>query len=133
MDAPLVLDTSAFLRAAERHAEASTWIQRIEARETETYAPDLIYAEVANALAIQTRKGFLSLEAAVVNLDVLRRLTIRNISLREVAVPALRLAEKTGLTAYDACYVAVADHAEAVLVTADRRLAQVTERSVLIT
>src|SRR5512132_2613577 len=112
MQATLVLDANAFVRTVEGEPDATVWVERIESRQVEAFAPDLIYAEVANALLVQARNGFLDLEAAAGAVDVLRRLPIHSLPLREIAVPALRIADSTGLSAYDACYVAVAVQAE---------------------
>ena len=132
MQATLVLDANAFVRTVEGEPDATVWVERIESRQVEAFAPDLIYAEVANALLVQARNGFLDLEAAAGAVDVLRRLPIHSLPLREIAVPALRIADSTGLSAYDACYVAVAVQAEAVLVTADARVAEAAPQSVLL-
>jgi predicted nucleic acid-binding protein len=45
---------------------------------------------------------------------------------------ALEAAARTGLTAYDAHYLALAEAEDAMLVTADRRLAEVASQSVLL-
>ena len=53
-------------------------------------------------------------------------------STREVAFEVLAAALETGLSAYDAAYLVVAAQANAVLVTADRRLAAAHPRSALL-
>ena len=130
--AAVVLDASAFIRAAEGGLEASEWIGRIESKDVSARAPDLVYAEAANALLVQSRAGRLDLEAAAAVLDVLRRLPIRVTSAREFAPAALHVAESRGLSAYDASYVVLAELADAALLTADRRLAAATSNSVLL-
>ena len=50
-----------------------------------------------------------------------------------LAAPAFHIANERGLSAYDACYVVLAETMGAPLVTADRRLASATANAVLIT
>jgi predicted nucleic acid-binding protein len=130
--ARVVLDASAFMRAVEGHGEATEWVARIESRDVRARAPDLIYAEVANALLVQCRAARVGIEAAGGLLDVLRRLPIRVTSLRELAVPALGVAHDARLTAYDAAYVTLAERARATLLTADRWVARAAAGSVLL-
>jgi len=59
-------------------------------------------------------------------------LPIRVVSRRDVAAEVLATALETGLSAYDASYLVVAAQADAVLVTADRRLAAAARRSALL-
>jgi predicted nucleic acid-binding protein len=132
MSASVVIDASAFVRSARGSEEASSWIERIELRQVQAFAPELIYAEAANALLLYSRKQILGLDHAEGLLDVLRRLPIRVVSLRELAVPALRLADQRGLSAYDACYVALSEEAEAPLLTADAAVAAAAADSILL-
>jgi predicted nucleic acid-binding protein len=132
MSATVVLDANAFIRSAEGDAEASAWVGRIESGEVIARAPDLLFVEVANTVLVQSRAGLLDLESAVGIVDVLCRLPIRIASLRELAVPALRVAEERGLSAYDASYVVLAEQAQATRLTADRRVAAAARGSVLL-
>ena len=50
-----------------------------------------------------------------------------------LAAPAFHIAAERGLSAYDACYVVLAETMGATLITADRRLASATADAVLIT
>jgi predicted nucleic acid-binding protein len=132
MSSTVVIDASAFLRACWGHEEASAWITRVESREVRARAPDLVYAEVANALLLHVRAGLIEIEAAAALCDVLRRLPIRVTPLGDTATPSLRLAAERGLSAYDASYVVVAEQAEAPLLTADERLAGASAESILL-
>jgi predicted nucleic acid-binding protein len=49
-----------------------------------------------------------------------------------MAMASLARALETGLSAYDACYLVLADAADATLVTADRRLADAAAKAELI-
>jgi predicted nucleic acid-binding protein len=88
--------------------------------------------ETANALAGYVRTGRLSVLDATEALASLLRLRLGLISLRALAVPALEYSLRYGISAYDACYLALAEQSGAVLVTADRRLAALATRSELV-
>jgi predicted nucleic acid-binding protein len=129
---PIILDASAFLRATRGQEEASSWIERIVARQVRAHAPDLIHAEVANGLLGHVRAGDLDPVSAAKFVNTLRRLPIRVVALRELALPALRLAASRGLSVYDACYVVLADATRAPVLTADRRLSRIAVESILL-
>ena len=131
----VVLDASAFLRAAWEAGvgeEASSWIERIDSGQVQALAPDLLYPEVANGLLGDVRASAVKLSSATAILDVLLQLPIRTTPLADLAIPALLLAEARGLTAYDACYVVLAEQADATLLTADRRAAAAAADSILL-
>jgi predicted nucleic acid-binding protein len=95
-------------------------------------APQLVYAEVANALAVSARARKISVAKAR---DVLRAtiaLPVRTVSLRLLSTPALERALAARISVYDACYLELAEAAGATLVTADRRLARAATRSALL-
>jgi predicted nucleic acid-binding protein len=104
----------------------------LAAGQIEGLAPDLVYAEVANALWLYVRGSSLSAEDAGAKLALVIELPLRIASLRSVAADAIAVALERDLTVYDACYLALAEAADAVLVTADRRLAQVAQRGALL-
>lgn len=88
----------------------------------ELVAPDLLYAEVGNALWQKVRRKYLAeREARGVMDDVLRApLTIH--PTRQVTTLALELALRAGCTVYDGCYLGLAMLHDCPLVTADQRL-----------
>jgi predicted nucleic acid-binding protein len=92
------------------------------------HAPDLIEPETLNALRRLARRGLVTLQRAgeaAVDLANLRLMRYPHAPLRE-RVWALR----DDLTAYDACYLALAEALdEPVLLTADWGLASVARRS----
>lgn len=89
-------------------------------------------AETANALSLYVRAGRLTpLQSARALAEVLR-LDIRLEPLRSLVGAALEQALRLGISVYDAFYLALAEQAEAVLVTADRRLAALATRSELV-
>lgn len=95
-------------------------------------APQLVYAEVANGLAVSVRGRKLR---AVKAREVLRAaiaLPVRTVSLRLLSFPALEGALSQRISVYDACYLELAEAVGATLVTADRRLARAARRSALL-
>jgi len=95
--------------------------------------PDLLYAEVANAVLVHQRAGRLTLARARHVLDAAVALPFATETVRSLAVASWGVASERGLSAYDACYVVLAETMGATLVTADKRLASATENAVLIT
>jgi predicted nucleic acid-binding protein len=129
-----VFDASALVRAtaAPEDAAAEEWVAALAAGQVEGLAPDLVYAEVANALCLYVRDAALSAEDADAKLRLLIELPLRIASLKSVAADALALAVERPLSVYDASYLVLAEAADAVLVTADRRLAQAAKRAALL-
>ena len=95
--------------------------------------PDLLYVEVANAVLVQHRAGALTASQAQRVIDAAAAVPLAMKTLRSLAVPAWVVASERGLSAYDACYVVLAETMGATLITADRRLASATANAVLIT
>jgi predicted nucleic acid-binding protein len=117
---------------AYRQPSAIEWLDLIERGEVEAAWPTLFYAEVANALLGLMRAHRLAADDA-------RRTFATALSILADAVPveglvkaAMDVAAERGLSAYDACYVVLAESLDAPLVTADRRLASATPKAVLI-
>lgn len=112
----IVLDASAAVSALLNDGDA----RRLLASES-LHAPHLIDVEVLSALRRQTLAGELSDDDAKELLDVWRRLGVT----RYTAGPLLprAWALRDSVTAYDATYVALAEHLGCALVTADARLA----------
>jgi predicted nucleic acid-binding protein len=128
-----IFDASVAVRAlVDEHVAARDWLQRLDSREVEVSVPDLIFAEVGNALAVHVRVSGLGPEGAVARLEFLRRLPFDVRPLEVIAAPALVLALERDLSVYDACYAVLADIEAATLVTADARLARKTAGAELI-
>ena len=94
--------------------------------------PDLIYAETAGALVTYARHGEIHSAEADEAMESVRDLPLVVHSLRLLGRQALALSLIRGISPYDACYLALAIGYDAVLVTADRRLAAEAERSALL-
>ncbi len=86
-------------------------------------APDLVHAEVANALRKYVNGRGLPAEAADERLSLTLDLPLTIVPSRSLARQALALAVTRGVSAYDGLYLALALGFDATLVTADRRLA----------
>ena len=130
-----VLDASALVRGlvqVDLDDAAVEWIEATARGDVQGMAPDIVYLEVANAFSVQVRSARMDLAGARLALRVLLELPLRTISGRSVAHEALLTATELRVSVYDACYLALAETANAVLVTADRRLADVARRSALV-
>ena len=86
--------------------------------------PDLFFIECANILWKYSRRFGRSLEDSQADLADLGRLALRVVSTADLMEAALTLAAQTGLTAYDACYAALARRLNLPLVTTDEPLAK---------
>ncbi len=128
-----VFDASVLLRAAvEGDADALAWISRVELGDVEARAPGLIWAEVTHALTRYVRTNVLSPAQAQERSLWLLRLPLQSEPLEPLAAAALPVALTTGLSASDACYLALARAADGVLITADQRLADAAPNAVLL-
>jgi predicted nucleic acid-binding protein len=121
------------LRAAlDESEDARAWTTRMERREIVGLAPDLIWAELTNVFAFHVRTRAIEVGAAAEILEQLLALPLETEPMRTTAAGALATALRHGLSGYDAFYLVLADAAEAVLVTADRKLARAAERAELV-
>lgn len=85
-------------------------------------APDLIYAEFANALWKYARAGDLSTDDALGIVHRFQQIPLQVRRSTVVLSAALRLAVASGSSVYDALYLALAAAWNCHLVTADKRL-----------
>jgi predicted nucleic acid-binding protein len=85
-------------------------------------APQLMIAEVADALRKHVRVGDISIEQAREALASLPRSFSEIVAMEQIADAALTLARKIEHSAYDCFYLALAESRSARLVTADARL-----------
>lgn len=127
----IVLDASALLRAfVGMEIDARRWLERA-VRTRALVWPAHLYAEVAHPLTRLARAGVIdAARAGDVFADV-RRLPARVSPPRRLEA-AMAVALERGLSVYDAAYVVLAEALDAPLVTADRRLAEATEKAVLL-
>lgn len=87
-------------------------------------APELIHAEVANVAARRAQRGETDPSVARRAIEALDELIDETCPLAPLRTRAFDLALASGLSAYDAIYVALAEARGAQLVTADARLVQ---------
>jgi predicted nucleic acid-binding protein len=90
--------------------------------ETALAAPDLLFAETANILWKLVRRGEMTASRAIEIIEEVAAAPFITISNQSLAQDALDLAIATGLTAYDASYVALAIRLDKILITADEKL-----------
>lgn len=88
----------------------------------ELFVPDLFYAECANILWKRVRRFGYPGPEALQDIAELGHLAVRPVSTASLMEKALRLSLTWGITAYDACYVTLAEEIKAPLVTADEKL-----------
>jgi predicted nucleic acid-binding protein len=88
------------------------------------YVPDLFYVECTNILWKYVWRFDYPAENARQDVIDLRALALITVSTADLIEPALDLALKYEITAYDACYVALAERLALPLVTADATLAR---------
>lgn len=129
-----VLDSSILVRASLEESEAArAWVESVEEKRVQGLAPQLVWLEVASALGRYVSSGSMEASTAFEALEILLALPLSVQPLESLAEPALEAALKHRLSVYDASYLALAQVADAVLVTADRRLAEAANRSELVT
>jgi len=128
-----VFDASLVVRAiVTRSPEALEWVRRAEARSVHAIVPELLFAECAHTLLRYVRSAVLDRHAALERLQLATALRLDVRSLAPLVTASLAIAFERGLSAYDSCYVALADAEGAVLVTADQRLADCAARAELV-
>ncbi len=101
----------------------STAARRLLEQNHAYFAPDLLYAELANITWKKVRSGYLSREQGERLMRDLTTVAVETISCRELARDAYSLAVASGRSAYDAMYLALAVRLDTQMITADERLA----------
>jgi predicted nucleic acid-binding protein len=128
-----VYDASVFVRAVVRlETPAVEWLRRALRREVVVTVPDLVFVEVGNALCVYARHATLTLTGALGRAAFVRRLPLEVRGHQALIEPAVGLAISRGISVYDACYAALSEAEDAVLVTADARLAAAVRRAELV-
>ena len=89
----------------------------------EALVPELWHLEVRNSLLVASRRGRLSPDAPTERLDALRDLPVRTDSGLDLSL-AFVLAQKHGLSYYDAVYLELAKRHSAPIATLDKALAR---------
>jgi len=86
------------------------------------HVPDLFFIEVANILWKQVKRGNASLAQVASHIAALTSLPFQTTSTMDLAADALTIAVNHNVTAYDACYVALAARLAVQHITADDQL-----------
>jgi len=120
--AACVVDTNVVMRLFVSGAYMRE-VQEYFAGSPEAHAPDLLPVECTNALWKYIRAGQYRLDQARQDLLDLFSLDIRWTPTGDVLPHALEIAAARDVSAYDACYVALAEQLQLPLLTADNRLA----------
>ncbi len=116
----IVVDANLLARLVLPGVDAAL-AEAVHRRDPDWIAPPVLYSEIRNVLVTMVRRGALRKEQAIA------AATEAVIVMRGDQIPAgmpdvLELAVRSGCTAYDCEYVAVAKELEATLVTSDRRV-----------
>lgn len=128
-----VLDANVVVRALLDQDEGpAEWLARVDDVGFVASAPDLIFAEVGQALLGYLKSGLLSFGSAREHLEFVRALPLHVRPTQELVPTAVAFAWHRQLSVYDACYAVLALAEDAVLVTGDRRLASAVTRAELI-
>lgn len=90
--------------------------------QTELFVPDLFYIECANTLWKYVRAGRYTAADVQADLATLKALPLRVISTADLMEDAVTIGLAYGISAYDACYVALSQQVSAMLLTLDQRL-----------
>ncbi|HLX45206.1 MAG TPA: type II toxin-antitoxin system VapC family toxin [Bryobacteraceae bacterium] len=124
----MVLDASAVIELLLNSRAGERVAARIHGDHT-LHAPHLIDLEVTQVLRRQCAQGRLDPMRAVAGMELFQRLAVR----RHAHQPFLeRIWElRHGLSAYDACYVALAESLGAVLLTMDLALVSANHRALV--
>ena len=128
----LVFDASAFFRGLTNRGDASELLYQLNEGETVGHAPDVIVAEIANAVALAVRLGGRPLADAERWFDAFMTSPLVLHPIKPLATAAIDVAIRTGLSAYDAFYAVLSATLEVPLVTADRKLAAAVPGAVLV-
>ena len=123
--APLVVDASAAIAIAVGEPQGRTALRLLGERRANggtLLVPSFFWLEVVNVLALRYRFSAALVVQAVVDLEKLRLETIQLD--RPKLLLTVDVMTRAGLSAYDAGYLALAESADAQLLTADHRLAE---------
>lgn len=127
-----VLDASVFVRSViEPQGEGAEWVAAVDNGTVQGHTATLVFTEAANALLGYVRADSLSAADATHALQALAGLPLR-LHGHELVAAALGAAVELGLSVYDGTYAALAESLDAVLVTADRRLAAAVGHAELV-
>ncbi len=119
-----VVDASVVIKwfVPEIHSDAA---RRLLATTHQYLSPDLLFPEVGNAIWKKVRRGELTAEEGQGLAADISSIAVETVSTRGLMIDAHALAITTGLTVYDAMYLALAVRLETELITADDKLGRI--------
>jgi predicted nucleic acid-binding protein len=121
-----VIDSSVGIKlfVVEEHSGAATQLFQRLATDPPAlfFVPDLFFVECANILWKYVRHYGYPASSARDNIVDLQALRLQTVSTADLLVPTFELAVRHDLTAYDACFAALARELELPLITADQAL-----------
>jgi predicted nucleic acid-binding protein len=122
-----VVDASVVVKwfVPEVHSDES---RRLLVLPYEYVAPDLLFAEAANAIWKKIRREELTSEEGQQLVADIGQIAVETVSCRALAEDAHALANATGRTVYDSMYVALAVRLNTRAITADDRLEAALKR-----
>jgi predicted nucleic acid-binding protein len=103
-------------------AQATALFSLLPGNRAAFHVPELFYIECANIFWKKSQRGVCSESQAVQALTDLLALPLIATANAVLAVDALKLAFQLGITAYDACYIALAERLSVSFITADQKL-----------
>ena len=118
-----VVDASVVLKwfVPEIHSDAAC---RLLSATHQYLSPDLLLPEVGNAIWKKVRRGELTAEEGQRLAADISSVAVETVSTRGLMIDAHALAITTGLTVYDAMYLALAVRLKTEMITADERLSR---------
>ena len=126
-----VVDTSAVLRLFIPDGPIpdglEAFFRGVETGSHVAIAPELLIVEATNVVIKKQRRGELSTDEATGLISLLEQMPIRYFSHRPLYNSTHQIALETGLSAYDALFLALAQDRGAALFTADERLQREAE------
>ncbi len=111
----------------EQHEEARTLRTAFEEGRTELLAPGTILPEAFNAFWQLHRRGELSREEVREGWDLISNLPLSLYAPEDLISRAVQLTFEIGVIVYDSLFLALAEDAEAVMVTADGKFLKTLE------
>lgn len=120
----LVLDTSVVAKwflPESLSAEADSVFEEVRLGKSHAASPDLIVYEFANIIWQRQKKEEISGRQAAAIMSDFERLPIQLVPGDVLGSQALKIAGKTGCTAYDGEFMALASGLNCTLITADQR------------
>ena len=128
----LVIDASVLIKfyvpeiLSDRAQEVMSWVADGKLM---LLAPDLLYPETGNILWKKQRLHELTPDEVEEIVDAITSLPIKIEHSRQIMPLSVSIALHSGITVYDAMYVAVAGIYETRMITADRRLVGALEKT----